>query len=535
VTTTAATGGHREAGSVALLRAGEAGAFHSILFPGPQPPADRHTSEASSVFSDLNLDQVINAVTAGRDEYDLRPFCATPLRDVDTIIYRHEVLRDIERSPVADALRRFAQRFRELRQHLTLISNLRYKHNRNGWFLHAVTIYGEALLSLKSDLQHANLNSRGLLAFRDYLAECTVSDYFTELIAQAQRIRASLSTVRYCVLVSGLTVRVRRYEEEADYSAEVSQCFDKFRQRAAADYRVAFPDGPDTDHVEAQILDCVARLYPEIFAELDQFCTANWDFQDQAIRRFDREIQFYLAYLEFINKLQSAGLQFCYPRIATKDKAVHVRDGFDLALAAKLIPEQSPVVCNDFYLRGNERILVVSGPNQGGKTTFARTFGQVHYLASLGLTVPGSDARLFLFDQIFTHFAREEDLTTLRGALANDLVRLAAILDRATSDSIVILNEIFNSTTIYDATFLGRKIIDRIMKRDALCVCVTFVDELASLSENTVSMVSTVVRHNPALRTYKIVRKPADGLAYALAIAEKYRVTYQWLIERLQS
>jgi len=279
-----------------------------------------------------------------RDEYDLRPLFATPLRDVDTILYRHEVLRDLERPLVADALRRFAQGYRELRQHLTLISNLRYKHNRNGWFLHAVTIYGEALLSLKSDLQRANLNSRGLLAFRDYLADYTASDHFTELIAQAKRIRASLSTVRYCVLVSGLTVRVRRYEEEADYGAEVAQCFDKFRQRAAADYRVAFPDSPDTDHVEAQILDCVARLYPEIFAELDQFCTVNSDFPDQAIKRFDREIQFYLAYLEFINKLQSAGLQFCYPRIATKNKAVHVRDGFDLALAAKRIPEQSPIV-----------------------------------------------------------------------------------------------------------------------------------------------------------------------------------------------
>jgi DNA mismatch repair protein MutS len=507
--------------------------FYSILVEGSGDDAIKETPNAPDFFVDLNLDQIIDAITIGKDEYNLKPFFHTPLKDVNAITYRQEIMRDLENKHTFDHITAFAKQMRLMREHLQQSAKLRYKYQKESWFLDAVEIYCDAVDALAENLAHVDLRSSGLSAFRHYLGDYIESDRFGSLVTETQKLKIQLASVQYCVLIKGNAIKVRKYESEIDYSADVLEAFSKFKQGAVKTHLAKFSDWVEMNHIEERILDFVAQLYPEIFSELDRYCSQNRNYLDEKIGIFDREVQYYISYLEYIQKFKRAGLDFTYPLMASDDKEIYEYDGFDLALANKLLSEKTSIICNDFFLRGKERIIIVSGPNQGGKTTFARTFGQLHYLANMGCPVPGTKARLLLFDRLFTHFEKEENIANLRGKLEDDLVRIHDIIDRMTSRSIVIMNESFTSTTLQDAIFLSEQVMRRIVEADLLCLCVTFLDELASSGDTVVSMVSTVVPDNPASRTYKIIRRPADGLAYALSIAEKYRLTYDCLKDRI--
>jgi DNA mismatch repair protein MutS len=507
--------------------------FTSILFPD----ADVDVSDVRepACFPDLNLDQVVAAVTIGAEEYALAPFFYAPLRSVGAVEYRHDVCRALGDDVVRQPIEAFAVKMKRVRRYLVLVEKQRYPYEKERWFLDAACTYCSAVSSLTQALAGVEPRSEGLQGVRDYLVGYTASEAFRSLEAAAVHVRDGLARIRYSVRIKGLRVTVGRYEEaEPDYSVEVERDFERFRQRAAGDHRFDLRDPGSMDHVEAQIVERVARLFPDAFAALDDFFSSQRDFVDSTIARFDREVQFYLAYLAFSERLTTAELSFTYPVVSEQSKEVSAEGAFDLALADKFALEGSAVVRNDFSLRGPERLLVVTGPNQGGKTTFARMFGQLHYVACLGLPVPAVSAQLFLPDRIFTHFEKEEDIATLRGKLDDELVRVRDMLEVATGDSVILLNEVFSSTTLHDALAIAADVLRRIIELGSLGVCVTFIDELTELGEATVSMMATVAPEDPAKRTFKIVRRPADGRAYSLAIAEKYGLTHESLTRRVQ-
>lgn len=508
--------------------------FWSLLSPNGREE-ELGTEPADRTFAtDLHLDQVVASVAGDREDRELiNSLFYRQVRDPATIRFRHEVFRDLEDEALFGRVKASVESLRQVRSHLAQLEKMQSKYQQEGWFLDAVAIYCEAVTSLAADLRGDQVISQGLRAFGGFLSSYTGSGAFTTLVAETAACKESLGQVRYCVRIAGNRVDVYRYEGEPDYSAQVLEIFERFQQGAVKEYLVQYRTWPGMNHVGAQILAMVARLFPEELTALDDYCGRHGDFFDPTVRRFEREVQFYLAYLEYLEPMRAAGLSFCYPEVG-RSKEVFATETFDVALARKLVASKQAVVTNELALSGAERVFVVSGPNQGGKTTFARTFGQLHHLGSVGVPVAGSAARLFLFDRLFTHFEREEDLATMRGKLEDDLVRIRGALAAATSDSILIMNEIFTSTTLIDARFLGRKVLEKVVQLDLLAVYVTFVEELASLGPSIVSMVSTIVPENPAERTFTVARGPADGLAYALAIAEKYNLTYERLRERVR-
>lgn len=505
--------------------------FKSILFN--QESFNLTDVTEPPFFTDLNLDQVLSFIIASKKEYNLASYFYLPLHNYELITFRNEVMKDLEIPEIYKAIENFSDKMVIVRRYLKLIEKLEFEYHKKGWFLEAILQYCDAVSVLIYDLSSKDLMSRGLKQFVEYLNIYTNSDFFKSISFESSEIKSNLSSIQYTVNVDWGKFSVQRYEDEINYSTEVLAIFDKFRKGAVKDHKKRLLNKSGMNHVESKMLEFVIHLFPEPFNALNLFCNKYPTFLDDIIVNFDREIQFYVSYIQFITKIKTKGLNFCYPEICEKKEDIYANNSFDIALALSELESDNKVVCNDFHLTGQERIIIVSGPNQGGKTTFARMFGQLHYFTRLGFPIPGNKAKIFLTDKIFTHFEKEESITTLQGKLLNELTRLKNIFSQISSDSVIIMNEIFTSTTLDDAIFLGTEILEKLISLDVYCVMVTFIDELSRLGPKVISMVSNIVPEDPTLRTFKIIREQADGLAYALSIAKKNRLTYDQIKERI--
>lgn len=508
-------------------------ALPSVLYrPGSAPAREPPWLRAS--LADLNLEPVIAALVK-RGGGDVRSQFRVPLTDVADVAYRQAVFRDLADAVLRDRIEAFVKTLRGLRDRGRPAPTIRHPRRTQRLALASASTYVAAVLALTEALTHAHLLSDALRDVASYLSRHVRSEGFRTLQADVVRLERELDTVTYGLELLEDRVHVWRTGPQEDYGAEVERTLRAFRRNGADAASHTSPQPNDMNAVEAEILDRVARLHPEPFAALEAFAQQHDTYVDHGVERFEREMAFYLSYLAYVDRFEAAGLPFCLPDVSAADKRIDVQGAYDLALADALLDAEEPVVLNDVRLDHGERVLVITGANQGGKSTYARMVGQLHHLAALGCPVPARRARLFSFRELLTHFDRPEDPSLLQGKLHDELMRLHALLGHATSGSVVILNEAFSSTSSDDALALGRATLERLLDLDALAVYVTFVDELSSFDARVASIATMIDSDDPSRRTFELVRRRADGRAHALAIARTYGLTYEDLRRRLVS
>ena len=510
--------------------------FYSILYPMKEET--EKSKNPPPCLKDLNLDQVFRTILKKEDKYDLEEIFYQPPGNVEGILYRQDVLKDLKNEEIYHSINCFSREMYKvscemegLKEDLRSQDRIRSSNLTKGRFLACAKRYCENMDLLEEKTEEIQVKSEGLLKFLSYVKEYYHSESYQRFSGKVKDLQEKFSNLCYCMMIKNGTIHVRKYDGEEDLSIRIVKHFEKFRQDDVKDYHQKKTLQSKNLHVEAEILYLLEKVYPDEFKELENFAKEDLDFVDESIQRFSKEVRFYFAWLDYIKSMETAGLHFCCPKISEDGDDLYADQFFDLALAKQM---GSKVVTNSFTMKLPERIFVVTGPNQGGKTTFARAFGQLHYLASLGLSIPGTNANLMFTDQVYTHFEKEEDLRIQSGKLQDDLERLHLILGKATKNSVIVVNEIFASTTLKDALLMGKRMMDALTELQAVCVIVTFLDELADYGPETVSLAGGVKEEDPRIRTFEIKRKEPEGLAYAMTIARNYSLTYEQIMRRLE-
>lgn len=504
----------------------------SLLY---KKPAEAPVHIHEEAFEDLLIDDFVNSVL-GKEE--LRKLAGDwyykPIRDTENLRYRQEVFEDLFRTPtLRKVLGTFVEKIDEVERLLKLSRNLHYEDNRKGWYLEASFVYCKALEELNNSLSSLELKSLALNSFRKFVDSYVRSQHFRTLKADSESVKKELSEIRFVMVLEPGQFTVTLPEGEVEYAAQVENVFGRFNLEGCGQgslFEVRKSLG--MNHIEARIVEFVRKLYPDNLEPLDEFFRKHGNFLATEFMTLRRELIFYLAYYDYIEPLRETGLPFCIPKLKVDDRSEMVYGVFDLLLAQKRHGRN--IVLNDVKVGRDEKIFIVTGPNQGGKTTYARTYAFIHYLAALGLPVPGTRAELFIPDRIYTHFEREEKVENELSKLEHDILRLKSGLANISRESLVVLNEIFSSAALIDSVRLSEMLLDELLERGCVVVWVTFIDVLARIDDRrVVSLVALISEEDPTIRTFKVVRKKPGIKAYAASLAEKYGLTYEIIKERL--
>ena len=282
------------------------------------------------------------------------------------------------------------------------------------------------------------------------------------------------------------------------------------------------------DKILNKILDSLVKKLRNTLSKYADIAIIN-------ITQLIPEFMYYIRFAEFVSKYREKGYSFCEPQVLDSDRNDMDAQGlYNLKLALNSMPMED-IVCNDLIFDKAHTIYILTGANRGGKTTLTQAVGLMYVLAQGGISVPASSFSYKPVDCIYTHFPADEDKTMDLGRLGEECVRFKEIYAECTSDSLLLLNETFSTTSFEEGYYIARDSVRALMKKDVRTIFNTHMHKLASDADemnkdgNSSMVSSLIMRSDEGKRSFKVEIALPEGSSYARDIAEKYGVTYEML------
>jgi len=229
-----------------------------------------------------------------------------------------------------------------------------------------------------------------------------------------------------------------------------------------------------------------------------------------------------LAQLDVLQNLaeRAANLDYVRPRLTDRPEIL-IRDGRHPVVERVL---DSPFVANNIELNTEQRMLVITGPNMGGKSTYMRQVALITLMAQIGSCVPASEATIGLTDQIFTRMGSSDDLAGGRSTFMVEMTETANILHNATDRSLVLMDEVGRGTSTFDGLSLAWAAAEHLAQKSlSLTLFATHYFELTQLAEQNKGVENvhlSAVEHNDHIVFMHEVKQGPASQSYGLQVAQ---------------
>ena len=196
---------------------------------------------------------------------------------------------------------------------------------------------------------------------------------------------------------------------------------------------------------------------------------------------------------------------------------------FNLRMAKHPLLNKDTAVPIDCYLTEKNKIIIITGPNTGGKTVALKTIGLLHIMAYNGLMVPCKEDSIFnYFDSIYADIGDEQSIEQSLSTFSSHMTRIVSILNNLTDNTLVLFDELGSGTDPKEGSSLAISIIEYLKKHNASCICTTHYSELKNYAYSNTNILNASVEFNTEtlLPTYRLLMG-IPGKSNAILIASR--------------